>query len=159
MMRGYEQDEKLFSDRALEDEFTSWVIVLTSLPVPLGALLQGIVVDNDGYMLVWDNTNGDILSIDRNGTVTTYAGRTISLKSDFHLSHTHKYFLNVTIGGDQTFEVYRHSILRFERNVRLDHANFDEIEYDAISPNGRFLAFIIDDLIAPGDYVALYEGR
>ncbi|NVM22649.1 MAG: hypothetical protein HWN68_12830 [Desulfobacterales bacterium] len=159
MANGYYQDERLFSDKDLEEEFVTWTHIFN---YDAGALQNlGVPsIDNEGYTLINQLTAGNSLSIDRYGNVTVNVGQLMTPQWDMPKSHTNKYFFEyLALAPINTIGIFRHGILIWTRLITLDNPAIRFILNADMSPNGRFLAVLCDEPITFEDrHLVVYEG-
>ena len=159
MSNGYHQDEKLFSDLDLEDEFVTWTHLFT-YDNGAGNNLGRCLIDNEGYTIINDLTGNNILTFDRYANMTVLAGQQFNWQNDYAISHTHKYLADgVTPVPLPLLVIFRHGTRIWTRNPQLDEGQVRRILYLDLSPNGRFLAIVCDRLVTLIDrYLLVYEG-
>ena len=153
------RDVPLFSKRGIEGEFVAWALVWTR---DYGAVvnIDRISVDNYGRVYGWDSAAGNAYVREFDGTEVNTANYNYwFLGGDIAASATIKYVLGIPIATPTQFDVWRYGAIIFSRNSALDEVDANSIQWMAISPDGKFVALIVDS-IATGNlrHMLLYEG-
>lgn len=157
--KGYELDEKLFSDKMLEDEYVTWTL-LFNRDFGAGFTLDFLYVNNEGTMLLGDvwPPGVNVYRLDRFNTLTPTANYNL-YATYIRWSHTHKYILGYTSPGWPDIVIYRDGLPIWTRSPLLDNLLIDTIMAQCISPNGKFIALIArNTATAEWRWVMIYEG-
>jgi len=153
------RDVPLFSKRGIEGEFVAWALVWTR---DYGAVvnIDRVIVDNYGRVYGWDSGAG-------NAYVRDFAGAEVNtanynywfIVKDRSASATIKYVLGIPIATPTQFDVWRYGAIIFSRDSFADEGDANSIQWMAISPDGKFIALIVDS-VGTGNlrYILLYEG-
>lgn len=158
MYNGYHKDERLFSDIDLEEEFVTWTHIL-NYDSGVGGNLRDMDVDNEGYITVEELTGGNVLGIDRTGTVVTNVGIGKSAFQDKTTSHTRKFILEAYNIGVLDIGIFRHGTLIWTRNPLLDNADILAMISAHLSPNARFIVILTTSIASANRrYLDMYEG-
>ena len=162
MHRPPTEDVPLFSTRSLEGEYTAWTLVWTR---DYGAAvnLDGVLVDNYGTCYITDVLAGNTYLRTYLGAETNTVGyiynipRRVMQPEAF--SVTRKYVLAEDTAVFQQMDIWRDGVNIASIDLFIDNPDNLAMSYKSMSPNGKFLAFIIMSIANGNDeYVMLYEG-
>ncbi len=153
-----EGDEFLPSVNIYELESVTWPILYV-YNGGVGVQFVGLLVDDDGFVWVYDNTAGAFRSISPTQVIVNTAGLGPTLFSDVLWSNTRKFYLEPFFAAANTFAVLRHGIPVYQRSINLDNADAAAVIYASMSANGKFIAFIVRSTATGNNrYMMLYKG-
>lgn len=162
MLNPLSEDVLLFSKDALEGEYRTWTHVWTR-DYGAGATLWNLKVDNYGRvysedLAIFTSYTRDYLGNEVNTLLYVY-WLTFLFETGPQNSITQKYQLGTPTATPTQFDVWRYGALIFSRDTVLDEADSASIQIAAMSPNGKFIAIIINSVASLNPrYILLYEG-
>jgi len=156
------EDVPLFSTRSLEGEYTAWALVW-NWDYGAGVTLDGVLVDNYGTVYISDLTAGGVYTrtyLNVGATLAAYIyniPRMIAQPEAF--SMTRKYVLAEDTAVFQQMDIWRDGVNIASINLFTDEGDNSFMLAMSMSPNGKFLAFILNSVNTGNNrYVLLYEG-